>query len=293
MYYEILSICAPVLICAFIGYCWGKYSPDFNHQLISSLVFNIGVPCLIVSKLGAIKLTAGGLLSIATATVLILLLMAISASICSKIFNYSLKDFALPLIFPNSGNMGLPLVLFAFGDAGLSIALAVFSIIMVIHVTLGISYISNERTWRQLGASPIIYATAIAIAMILFGIELPTWAGNTVDLLGAFPIPLMLIMLGVSLAQLKAFEISQSLYISALRISLGFVCAFIITELFGIEGYQQGVFLLLFSMPVAVMNFLLAQQFDRNPKQVASCVVVSTLMSFLTLPWLIGFVIGL
>jgi predicted permease len=293
LYYEIFSIIAPVFFCALVGFCWGKSGNQFDHRLISQLVFTVGVPCLIISKLGTLDISIDTLSNVALATLLILGLSSVLSYLFFKLSKISPQNFGLPLIFPNSGNMGLPLAYFCFGEQGLAVGLIVFSIIMLVHVTLGITYLNHQTSIARSLNTPLVYASIIAISMMFGGWELPNWASNTVDLLGEFPIPLMLITLGVSLAQLKVSDLPLSTLLSLARLVLGFSCGWIITLLLGITGYTQGVIILLSSMPVAVFNYLLAVQYQRAPEQVAGSVVLSTLISFLTLPWLIKFVIGL
>ena len=292
MYYQIFNIIAPALLCATIGYFWGKSTHDFNTQLVSRLVFTVGVPCLIIGKLGNLEIDPKQLSETFFATLLILLATALTAFSFCKLSGINTKDYSLALVFPNNGNMGLPLAYFAFGEQGLAIALVVLVTTMVFHNTLGIAYISKQTSMLRSLNSPIIYATVLALIMITTGWQLPTWADNTVGLLADFPIPLMLIMLGVSLAQLKITDLPLSTLLSITRLVIGFACGWLVTTILGIEGYMQAVIILLSSMPVAVFNYLLAAQYQRAATGVAGCVVVSTLLSFLTLPWLLKFLMG-
>jgi hypothetical protein len=135
---------------------------------------------------------------------------------------------------------------------------------------------------------PVFYAMALGIVLLFTGWSLPKWLDNSVTLLSGFTIPLMMITLGVSLAQLKVAVISRSLAFSSLRILAGLALGWLCCESLDIEGVSRGVVLLQSSMPVAVFNYLLAQRYNREPSEVAGLVVVSTLMSFILTPLLLA-----
>jgi predicted permease len=123
------------------------------------------------------------------------------------------------------------------------------------------------------------------------GWSLPAWLSNTTGILGGATIPLMLITLGVSLAQLKVARWRHSLLFSLLRVLGGFGLAVLVAGLFGLQGIERGVLILQFSMPVAVFNYLLALRYEREPGEVAGMVVLSTLLAFVLLPFIVSFVL--
>jgi len=138
---------------------------------------------------------------------------------------------------------------------------------------------------------PVLWATAISLMLVGSGRELPVWLGNTMSMLGGFTIPLMLITLGVSLARLKVTEWRYSLLFSMTRVAGGFGIAVLVAALFDMQGVDRGVLILQSSMPVAVFNYLLALRYQREPGEVAGMVVLSTLLSFVMLPFIVSFVL--
>ncbi len=120
---------------------------------------------------------------------------------------------------------------------------------------------------------------------------MPGWVFNTLELLGGFAIPLMLITLGVSLAGLRAKRLPRSLGLSVLRLGMGFLVGVGVAEILGFEGVARGALIIECAMPVAVFNYLYAQLHDNNPEDVAGTVLVSTGLAFLTLPALLWFVL--
>jgi predicted permease len=121
---------------------------------------------------------------------------------------------------------------------------------------------------------------------------LPDWLINTTGLLGGITIPLMLITLGVSLASLKVSEWKYSLLFSTVRVVGGFVVAVMVAHWLGLEGVERGVLILQSSMPVAVFNYLLALKYQQEPGEVAGMVVLSTLLAFILLPFIVSFVLS-
>jgi hypothetical protein len=114
---------------------------------------------------------------------------------------------------------------------------------------------------------------------------------NATTLLGGFAIPVMLLALGVAIAEMKVTDLSHSLGLSLLRLAMGLTIGFGMSQMLGFSGVARGVLILQCAMPAAVFNYLLAQRYDRSPDQVASIVVVSTLLAAATLPFLLPFIV--
>lgn len=219
--------------------------------------------------------------------------MGLSAVIGAVILRFAglpLQDFLPPLIFANIGNMGLPLCLFAFGKPGLALAIVVFTVFCIGHFTVGVWLYSGSANFLSLLKIPVIYAVGLAIVVLLAKATLPEWIVKTTELLGSFTIPLMLLTLGVSLARLQVMNIRRAVALSLLRLGMGFGLGILAATLFNLTGIARGVIILQSSMPVAVFNYLLAQQYQRNANETAGLVVISTLCSLVTLPLVLVFI---
>jgi hypothetical protein len=284
MLIDMLAIMAPVFLCAAIGFAWSRTGQPYDSQLVSKLVMNIGAPCLIVGTLGKVQLPAEQFPALFSAALGVLLITAVVSALALKLAGLSLRAYLPSLTFPNTGNMGLPLCLFAFGDAGLAAALGYFLVVCALHFSLGAAVVSHQISLRSLLATPVIYAALIAVALVYSGSQLPAWLHNTVELLGGLSIPLMLITLGVSLHRLRVRDIKTASALAVLRLLLGLAVGLLIVELLALEGVVRGVVIIQSAMPAAVFNYLLAQRYQRSPEAVAGVVVVSTLLGFLLLP---------
>ena len=292
MFNELFAVIAPILICAGLGYGWARKGLDYPVDFVTRLVMNIGAPCLIVSSFSKSGIDIGKMAEISAAVLVILLVMLALGGTLIRMMRLKVGTFLPSLLFPNIGNMGLPLCLFAFGETGLALGLTVFLVIFALQMSLGIILVAGRGNLRGLIGQPVLWATAIAVVLVSTDSSLPAWLDNTTSILGGATIPLMLITLGVSLAQLKVAEWKHSLLFSLIRVLGGFGLAVLVAGLFGLEGVDRGVLILQSSMPVAVFNYLLALRYQREPGEVAGMVVLSTLLAFVLLPFIVSFVLA-
>jgi len=291
MFNELFAVIAPIMICAGLGYGWARKGLDYPVDFVTRLVMNIGAPCLILSSFSQSGIEIGKMAEISAAVVVILLIMLVLGGALIRMMGLKVGTFLPSLLFPNIGNMGLPLCLFAFGETGLALGLTVFLVIFALQMSLGIMLVAGRGNLLGLIKQPVLWATAIAVVLVSTGSSLPVWLNNTTSILGGATIPLMLITLGVSLAQLKVAEWKHSLLFSLIRVLGGFGLAVLVAGLFGLEGVDRGVLILQSSMPVAVFNYLLALRYHREPGEVAGMVVLSTLLAFMLLPFIVSFVL--
>lgn len=288
---ELLAIIAPVFIIAGIGFTWERAGLPLDTKQLTTLVTWVGTPTLVVSSLlkTSPALSILGLLFLVA--VLVHLVTAVAGYLVLRQARLSYKTFLPSLIFGNSGNMGLPLALFAFGESGLALAIAFFMVSAIGMFTVGQAIAVGRTSLLTLARTPVLWAIVFAVTLLATDTELPGWASNTINVLGGFTIPVMLLALGVSLARLKVQSLGRSIWLSLLRIFGGLLVGLAISALFGLEGTARGVIVLLSSMPVAVFNYMFAQYYDNQPEEVAGLVVVSTVMSFIVLPFLLPLLI--
>jgi malate permease and related proteins len=286
--YEILfNVIAPVLICAGIGFYWAKSKRPFQMETVTGVVTNIGAPMLIFTTLVNLEIQLTTFLEFGMIAAISLAAFLVLGFAALKILKMNFRDYLPALIFPNTGNMGLPLCLFAFGQEGLSLALAFFSMHAIAQFTLGVWLASGSTSFGQLAKTPLIYAVIIALTVKIYDISLPGWITDTSELLGGLTIPLMLMALGVSLANLSVRHLGKATLLSVMRLGMGFLVGLGLAFAFDLDGVARGVLILECTMPVAVFNYLFSLRYDRAPGEIAGAVLISTLLSFLTLPLLL------
>jgi len=196
-----------------------------------------------------------------------------------------------PFIMPNTGNMGLPICLFSYGSQGLGVSASISALIILAHFTLGIFLADRKFNINVILKNPPFYAIIISVILLYFKVEVPLFVENTTFLLMYATIFLILMSLGISLTRFKVFSFKKALISSFGRVILGPLVGFLLIRYFNLEGFAAGVLLIQCSMPSAVLNYLVASIY--SPKKivdsVASTIVVSTVMSFITVPIVVFF----
>jgi predicted permease len=292
MFAELLTIVVPVLVAAAIGYTWARWSGQpFPVDFTANLITWVGAPCLVFHVLANLSLPPAVLAAQAGAALAVVVANAAIGAPILALLRYSQRAYLPAVMFANIGNMGLPLCYLAFGEEGLALAIVVFAVNASLMFTLGAAIAAGSFSPRVLLRLPFLYAVVLALAFQVSGFHPPDFLNATTKLLGDFTIPLMLITLGVSLAQLGVRHLSRSLIVALLRLSVGFAASLAVATVLALDGVARGALILQSSMPVAVFNYLFAQRYGTEPEAVAGVVVISTLMSFLTLPLLLWFVL--
>ncbi len=286
IYLKLFEVIFPVFFVVGIGYYLGKKNPKIDTTFITNFGGNIGSPAIVFYSVTTTGLT----FSVFTNYFIYYLLAIIGFSIIGVIFLFFFKKDVImelpPYILPNTGNMGLPICLFAYGANGLGVAGAISSLIILFHFTLGVFLASKKFNLEVITKSPAFYSVIISIIFLYFKIPVPNFVVNTTMLLTYATIFLILMSLGIALTRLKVFSFYTSLIGSIARVIIGPIIGYLIILYFNLSGYAAGVLLIQCSMPSAVLNYLVGSMY--SPKKVvdniASMIVVSTLLSFITIP---------
>ena len=281
---DLFTIIAPLFICSSVGFGWIKFGQPFDSETVTALSINVGVPTLAFAALVNLEVDIAAFGEMAVAALAAIACFFALGSLLLRALRLSLADYLPALAFPNLGNMGLPLRLFAFGDVGLTFAIAWYLVAALIQFTFGVWIPSGAGSPRLLVRTPVIWAVALALPFMAQETRPPDWIMNAVELFAGFTIPLMLFNLGVALAKLRVTGFGRGLGLSLVRLGMGFGVGFAIAELFGFEGVAWGVMIPQATMPVAVINFALADRYGRVPTEIACMVLISTVISFATLP---------
>lgn len=291
MYTQLIPIIVPVLICALLGYGWARSGLPFEREFLTRIIMNIGSPCLILNGIVNLEFAPSDFALMIGTAVTILASCSLIGAVVLRLAGQPLRSFLPPVIFGNTGNLGLPLCLFAFGEEGLGLAVAVYLVYSVSQFIFGPLVQGREPAWRTLATTPMIYTAVIGVVLLATDTTMPTALANTVGLLGGLAIPLMLLALGYSLANFRVTRPGKAVGLAVSRLLLGFSVGVLVTELFGLTGTMRGVVIIESSMPLAVFNFLLAARYDRHPEDIAGAILISTVLSFLTMPALLLFVL--
>ena len=260
---------------------------------VSRVSFYVFSPALVFSSLVNTALSSDELIDLAIFTVIVILSMGIVAFGFSLIMRLSRPEttaMLLVVMFVNGGNYGLTLNQLRYGQAGLDRAIVYFVVSTMLVFTLGVFIASlGKADWRQsirrLITLPSFFAVISAILVYSFSINIPEPVLQGVELAGAAAIPTMLIVLGMQLADLKDLErIRLAIPASLIRLLVAPIFAVIVASLIGLQGLNRSTAIIEASTPTAVINTILATEFEVRPGLVTATVVLSTLLSAITLP---------
>ena len=249
------------------------------------------MPCLILSSLSKkyIELSVAG--NVFIALVLIMVLSAVITVLILKKLKLDSGTYLPTVLFANTGNMGLPIVFYAFGHDGLTLAILYMVCTTFIHYTVGILLFNIKNGPTELLKLPLIYSAIAGLTISFLNIELPVILSRTLQLAGEASIPTMVFALGYKLSEIKITHISRSFLFGGLRIFLGFGFGLLVVKLLNIEGLLANVIILQASMPPAIFNFVLAEKYKQNSQAVASIILAGTIISLVTLPLIVAYLL--
>lgn len=288
---QLFAVMAPVLVGASIGFGWIRLGYSYPTEFVTKLVFNIGTPALVLASLANAEVDPDTFWRTLATTFLVLAGMALASLGVARLLRKPWQVIISPMMYPNAGNMGLPVALYAFGKEGFTFAMTAWVANALIQFTVGMMMATRGNPWKTLLRNPTLYSIAISLTLMLTGMSLPAWLGNTVHLLSGLTIPLMLITLGVSLASIQARSLSSGFLFTLCRVPIALALSFAIAAWLGLPPIAASAVALQMSMPVAVYNYLFAQRSRREPEYVASLVFCSTLLAFVYLPLELAFML--
>jgi predicted permease len=284
----VFAAVVPVMLITLLGYVLARLGKPVQGEILHLLVVQIGSPALIFTALLKNQLTGTALLGYAGAATVAMALFGVIGWCLLRLNALSVRAFLPSMMFGNTGNLGLPLALYAAGPTGLGFAAVLHTVNAVGNFTLGQAIAIGRTDWKAVVTSPALLAALLALAVGQFHVTLPVWLMNTLQLPADLTIPLMVLMLGTSLATIEVQSLGRTLALSALRIGMGIAVGFALAWIFGMSGVPRAMFILQLSMPVAVYNYMFALVSRTDPEGVASVVIVSTLMAVLTIPLLLA-----
>ncbi|MDB2618021.1 AEC family transporter [Candidatus Pelagibacter bacterium] len=286
IYLKLFEVLFPVFFIIGIGYYLGKKNPKLDTTFIANFAANIGSPAMVFYAVTTTGISFNIFAEYFWYSLIAILGFAITGIIFLKFLNKDIVTELPPFILPNTGNMGLPLCLFAYGTQGLGIAATISSLVILFHFTIGVFLASKKLDLNLLFKSPPFYAIIISVLFLYYEIEVPVFLINTTMMLTYAAIFLILMSLGIALTRFKVFSFRSALISSIARVIIGPLIGFAIIKIFNLTGFAAGVLLIQCSMPSAVLTYLVGSLYSSKKvvDSIASMIVVSTVMSFITVP---------
>jgi malate permease and related proteins len=283
MFERILGVVIPVFGVAAVGYFYARRAkPDLTW--LNKVNLDVLAPLLIFTAMAdkgfdivkAAPLVLGG--------IVVVLVSGLMAWPLAKWRGWDVRGFVPTMMFNNCGNMGLPLALLAFGQAGLSAAVALFVASSLLHFTVGVKFMSPQASIKELLTTPLSIAMIVGLICAFAKPPVPAPLFEGLKMLGNAAIPLMLFSLGARIASSDMAASAVGLAGAALRPVSGMIGAVLAIALIPLAPVEQAQLILFAALPPAVLNVLLAENYKAHPEQVAATVVWSHLASLLFVP---------
>ena len=282
---KLFDVLFPVFLTIGIGYWYGKKDPKFDTKFITTFAGNFGLPAIIFYSLTTTSISFDLFLRFSYYITLYVIIFSIIGLFILKILKKDIYRLLPPLILPNTGNMGMPICLFAYGKMGLAIATAATAMILVFHFSIGILLASKKFSIKPLIKCIPVYALLVSLIFVYYEIPSPKFLENATFLIGYSTIFLVLMSLGIALSKLKVFSFKETLIYSLTRVLIGPIVGFGFVSFFNLTGVEAGVMFIQASMPSAILTYLVGKIY--SPKKIsdsiASTVALSTFFSFFTL----------
>ena len=287
-YLSAIVLMLPLLFCVGIGVFWGKRDIPFGGAFITTLVTSVTTPALVFHTFVTTQLDDRALADVAAATLLALLLCALVAALLLKVCKLPVRTLLPTAFLPNAGNLGLPISQLAFGDAGLSVAVAFFAVNSFVMHTIAVRLLPGVNTkgsWK----SPILLASVVAVGLRMLHIPVPEWLIETARMLGAVTVPLMLLSLGHALALIPSNGLRDGAKVGTIRLGVGLAAGLAVVWALDLEPVLAGALTLQMAMPCAVVSYMYAKRYTPLGDTAAGAVLVSTVVFLLLAPLMLWF----
>lgn len=287
-----LNVLLPVFLVAGSGYVMARLTNIKSHAIVK-LVFYILSPCLIFYSLYSQQVSEHAIMSLVIFVVSLHGILFIVAFVLFRLFHWdddSRVAGTLALFLNNGGNYGLPILLFAFGNAGFQFGV----LYVVVHAAMQVIFGVGIASWKKgmnigklllnVASVPWFYALIIALVLRRTGTILPDSLLKPIEMLAQATIPVMLLLLGVQLAQVRRTSVlPRATVVAGLKLALPPLLAWGLTAALGIHGLLRSVLIIEGSTPTAVNALLLALQYDRRPDLTASILLLTTVGNLVTM----------
>jgi len=286
---RVLLVVSPVVALVLVGFALGARR-RYTMRTWSDLTVYLTLPCLVFSSLTRHPLEPRALVQIGSAALFVIVGCGIAVFVYLRLARRpDLRILYPTIMFVNAGNLALPLVAFAWGDAGFAKAVIFQAFSTSLLYTLGVYLVSRDRDPRTLFSLPFVYAAAAGLALSGVRIHLPSELLDIISFIGGAALPVLLVMLGFELHSIRIKDLGISLVGSALRLGLGFGLAVLFVSLLVVDPLTRKVIIFDASMPSAVGAVVLGVRFNSHPEVSSSIVLMTTLISLVTIPLLVWF----
>lgn len=259
-----------------------RHKPEM--AVANRLNMDVFVPAVVFSAMASKSFDVAAYAPLALGALLVLVLCGLLAWPVARLCGVPPKTLVPPMLFNNSGNIGLPLAVLAWGEAALPAAVIMFMVENTLHFTFGARLLDPKARLLTLWRVPVVFAAAAGLTVALF--RIPIWGPllTGIKMLGDISVPLLLFSLGVRMTDVNFREWKLAVGAALLRPLAGMAVAAGVIALLGLSGRDAAMLFVFGALPPAVLNFLFAERYQQEPQRVASIVLIGNLAALLFLP---------
>ncbi len=288
--FRLLAILLPIFGIVAAGYFYGrKHKPEM--AVANRLNMDVFVPALVFAAMAGKSFDLAAYAPLALGGFLLLATCGLLAWPVARLCGVPAKTLVPPMLFNNSGNIGLPLAVLAWGEAALPAAVILFMVENTLHFSFGAKLLDPKTRILMLWRIPVVFAAIAGLTVAV--LKIPVWPPLVIaiKMLGDVSVPLLLFSLGVRMTDVRFNEWRLALGSALLRPLAGMAVAWLIIQLLGLAGRDAAMLFVFGALPPAVLNFLFAERYQQEPQRVASIVLIGNLSALLFLPLALAMVL--
>lgn len=290
LFLQIFNTVFPLFSIVLVGFLYARVRPT-DMTVANRINMSVFIPALIFSVMAAKEFHIAQYKSLIVAAACVVLGSGLLVWPLCRFLGVSAKTLVPPMMFNNSGNLGIPLMVLAFGETALPIAVVLFLTENLLHFSVGMYLLNPKTKLTNILKMPMIIATILGLVWSLNGWTLAPAIGTSVNMLGQISIPLMLFALGVRMTEVDLSHWKLGVISGFLCPLSGIIIALIWQLTVGLSN-ENFTYLLVFAcLPPAVLNYMVAELFQQEPHKVASMVLIGNLMSLAVVPSVLFYVL--
>jgi len=283
LFIRILEVIFPVIVVVAIGVWAGrKHKPEM--AVANRLNMDYFTPAMVFTVMASGAFHIHEYVWLAAAAAISIFACGLIGYVTARVLNEAPKTVALPIMINNSGNLGIPLALLAFGEKGMAAAVVLFLVSNTIHFTIGPWVLNHDAKLSEVFKTPVLIAAALGLACNVLTLQIWSPLFFALRMLGDISVPLMLFALGVRLADVRFSDSTTGLIAAIVRPVAGMGTAAFLGWLMNLPSMQLAELILFGSLPPAVMNYMFAERYQQEPHKVASIVMIGNIAGLLFIP---------
>lgn len=290
---QIVTIIGPTVFVIILGYLFRRLSSASMVPIMDVAMF-VATPCLAFYSMFTSEIVLSQAVDLWISLLFVMTGTLVVARIVFLVLRQKHSGLYLAIVFANMINIPLPIIYLAFGEEGAALVLLMSIPQAVLLYSVGVYVASNKGSMRQglrtMLRTPLIYAAVLGLVLNLSGASLPAVFVESVRFMGQAAVPLMLLVLGSTIAGFRFTRLGLTLGAGFMRMGVGFGLGLLIVWLLGLEGLPRAVVIFESAMPAAVVNVVLCAKYKNQAELVASVVLATTLAAIAVIPALLYFV---